>query len=83
MDTEVHRKRAYDPSYYCWVEPAAGGGYDVFCLGSAHLYPQGAVHEKGLAFDANAIPAMPLNPHLERPVAPSWHEPALLCHETY
>ena len=67
MDTQAHRKRADDPSYHYWVEPATGGGCNVFCVGSAHLDPQSAAHEKRFAFDANAISAMPLNPHLKRP----------------
>ena len=59
----------YDPDDYYWVEPATVERYGVLYLGSADLYPQGAVNDRGLAFDANGLPRLPLNPHADRPNA--------------
>ena len=46
----------YDPLTYIWVEPPDSGSYGILCFGYENLYPQGGINEKGLAFDANALP---------------------------
>jgi hypothetical protein len=49
-----------DPLTYVWVEPPDAGKYGVLCFGFENLYPQGGINEKGLAFDANALPIVPV-----------------------
>jgi hypothetical protein len=46
----------FDPETYYWVIPSDLDGYGVLCFGYRNLYPQGGINEKGLAFDANALP---------------------------
>lgn len=47
-----------NPLTYCWVEPPGTDKYGVLCFGFDNLYPQGGINEKGLAFDANALPVI-------------------------
>lgn len=56
-----------NPKTYYWVVPPRGADYGVVYLGFDNLWPQGGINEKGLAFDVNALPKAPLNPHPERP----------------
>jgi len=55
------------PVSYYWVEPSSDGKYGVVYFGFGNFWPQGGVNEKGLAFDVNALPRSPLNPHPEKP----------------
>jgi penicillin V acylase-like amidase (Ntn superfamily) len=48
----------HDPETYYWVIPSDEDGYGVLCFGYGNLYPQGGINEKGLAFDANALPRL-------------------------
>jgi len=45
-----------NPLTYYWVTPSNQDNYGVLCFGFDNLYPQGGINEKGLAFDANALP---------------------------
>jgi hypothetical protein len=51
-------------SYY-WVEPGDSSRYGVIWIGTPDN-PQQGVNEKGLAYDANGLPRMDVNPHSER-----------------
>jgi hypothetical protein len=51
-------------SYY-WVEPGNSTKYGVIWIGIPDN-PQQGVNEKGLAYDANGLPRMDVNPHSER-----------------
>jgi pimeloyl-ACP methyl ester carboxylesterase len=55
------------PKTYYWVEPAGENTYGGVFLGFDNFFPQGGINEKGLAFDFNALPEAPLNPHNELP----------------
>jgi hypothetical protein len=60
-----------NPNTYLWVVPPSKGTYGGVYLGYRHGRPQGGVNEKGLAFDALALPEARLNPHPELPPRPS------------
>lgn len=49
-----------NPLTYVWVEPPGDGKYGVLCVGFDDLGPQGGINEKGLAFDGNALPYIPI-----------------------
>ncbi len=51
-------------SYY-WVEPGDSSRYGVIWIGTPDN-PQQGVNEKGLAYDANGLPRVDVNPHSER-----------------
>jgi hypothetical protein len=55
-----------NPLTYIWVEPAGDGKYGVLCVGFDDLGPQGGINEKGLAFDGNALPYIPIKTYPER-----------------
>jgi len=55
-----------NPLTYIWVEPAGDGKYGVLCVGFDDLGPQGGINEKGLAFDGNALPSIPIKTYPER-----------------
>lgn len=55
------------PVSYYWVEPSGHDKFGVVFFGFGNFWPQGGVNEKGLAFDVNALPRTPLNPHPEKP----------------
>lgn len=59
----------HDPETYYWVIPSDEDGYGVLCFGYGNLYPQGGINERGLAFDANALPrvAVKANPEGLKP----------------
>ena len=52
---------------YYWVKPSTEGKYGGVYLGFDNFFPQGGVNEKGLAYDFNALPKAPLNPHPDLP----------------
>ncbi|MBN1273264.1 MAG: hypothetical protein JXB26_13435 [Candidatus Aminicenantes bacterium] len=54
------------PKTYYWAEPSREKTYGAVFLGFDNFIPQGGVNEKGLAFDYNALPEVPMNLHPER-----------------
>jgi hypothetical protein len=56
-----------NPNTYLWVVPSSDDGYGGVYLGYQFGKPQGGINEKGLAFDALALPITALNPHPELP----------------
>jgi hypothetical protein len=59
-------------SYY-WVEKGDSAKYGVIWIGTPDN-PQQGVNEKGLAYDANGLPRVDVNPHTERiPVPGEYH----------
>jgi hypothetical protein len=58
-------------SYY-WVDPGGATGYGAIWVGTRDNVQQG-VNEVGLAYDANGLPRVDVNPHAERaPVSGSY-----------
>jgi hypothetical protein len=55
-----------NPLTYVWVEPPGDGKYGVLCVGYDDFGPQGGINEKGLAFDGNALPYIPVKTHPDR-----------------
>jgi len=53
------------PDSYYWVDPGGAQGYGAIWVGTPDNVFQG-VNEKGLAYDANGLPRVDVNPHLER-----------------
>ncbi len=62
-----------DPATFYWVEPHNQDSYGGLYFGFDDLLPQGGMNEKGLVFDANALPDTALNPHPERGSPPAEH----------
>jgi len=60
-----------NPKTYYWVEPRSEGNYGGVYFGFDDFIPQGGINEKGLSYDANALPGARLNPHPELPTSPS------------
>jgi len=56
-----------NPNTYYWVVPPTNEDYGVVYFGFDNFWPQGGINEKGLAYDVNALPKSPLNPHPELP----------------
>ena len=56
-----------NPNTYIWTVPSSDNGYGGLYLGYQFGKPQGGINEKGLAFDALALPETVLNPHPELP----------------
>jgi hypothetical protein len=54
-----------NPDSYYWVDPGGSGGYGSIWIGFFDNVQQG-VNEKGLAYDANGLPRVNVNPHRER-----------------
>jgi hypothetical protein len=54
-----------NPDSYYWVDPGGAQGYGAIWVGTPDNVQQG-VNEKGLAYDANGLPRVDVNPHLER-----------------
>jgi hypothetical protein len=54
-----------NPDSYYWVEPGDSSKYGVIWIGTTDN-PQQGVNEKGLAYDANGLPRVDVNPHKER-----------------
>jgi hypothetical protein len=54
-----------NPDSYYWVDPGGAQGYGAIWVGEPDNVQQG-VNEKGLAYDANGLPRVDVNPHPER-----------------
>jgi len=54
-----------NPDSYYWVDPGNAGNYGAIWIGTRDDVQQG-VNEMGLAYDANGLPRVDTNPHLER-----------------
>lgn len=54
-----------NPDQYYWVDPGDEKNYGAIWIGYPDNVQQG-VNEKGLAYDANGLPRVDVNPHLER-----------------
>jgi membrane protease YdiL (CAAX protease family) len=54
-----------NPDSYYWVDPGGAKGYGAIWIGTPDNVQQG-VNEKGLAYDANGLPRVDVNPHSER-----------------
>jgi hypothetical protein len=54
-----------NPDQYYWVEPGDSSKYGVIWIGTPDN-PQQGINEKGLAYDANGLPRVDINPHKER-----------------
>ncbi len=71
-----------NPDSYYWVDPGDSSRYGVIWIGAPDNVQQG-VNEKGLAYDANGLPRVDVNPHSERiPVSGDYSiYPILIMHE--
>ena len=71
-----------NPDSYYWVDPGGAQGYGAIWVGKPDNVQQG-VNEKGLAYDANGLPRVDVNPHLERePVSGGYSSyPIHILHE--
>jgi hypothetical protein len=58
-----------NPDSYYWVDPGDDERYGVIWIGTPDNVQQG-VNEKGLAYDANGLPRVDVNPHPERKPIP-------------
>lgn len=65
----------YRPKTYLWTEPATDDSYGCLYLGFKDYSHQGGINEKGLCFDANALPPSKLNPHQELASPPNYDPP--------
>jgi hypothetical protein len=63
-----------DPKTYYWTEPASDENFGAVYLGFENYSYQGGINEKGLCFDANALPDSKINPHTEL-TPPPLHQP--------
>ncbi|HUV01686.1 MAG TPA: hypothetical protein VMW32_12045 [Bacteroidales bacterium] len=54
-----------NPDSYYWVDPGDSANYGVIWIGTPDNVQQG-VSEKGLAYDANGLPKVDVNPHNEQ-----------------
>lgn len=54
-----------NPDSYYWVDRGGATGYGAIWIGTPDNVQQG-VNEKGLAYDANGLPRVDVNPHRER-----------------
>jgi len=54
-----------EPDSYYWVDPGQAGAYGSIWIGTPDNVQQG-VNEMGLAYDANGLPRIDVNPHPER-----------------
>jgi hypothetical protein len=71
-----------NPDSYYWVDPGDSTNYGVIWIGEPDNVQQG-VNEKGLAYDANGLPRVDVNPHSERiPVSGGYSDyPIQIMHE--
>lgn len=71
-----------NPDSYYWVDPGDSSRYGAIWIGTPDNVQQG-VNEKGLAYDANGLPTVNVNPHTERiPVTGSYSiYPIRILHE--
>jgi len=65
----------YKPKTYLWTEPATDENYGCVYLGFKDYSHQGGINEKGLCFDANALPESRINPHSELIPPPHYKSP--------
>ncbi len=65
----------YKPKTYLWTEPANDEDYGCIYLGFKDYSHQGGINEKGLCFDANALPKSKINPHSELSIPPFYKPP--------
>lgn len=61
-----------NPNTYIWFELPKEGKYGGVYLGFDNFFPQGGMNEKGLCYDANALPKMTLNDHPELQHSQEW-----------
>ena len=54
-----------NPETYIWTVPSSKESFGGIYFGYKYGRPQGGINEKGLAFDALALPEVPINPHPE------------------
>ena len=54
-----------NPDSYYWVDPGGAPGYGTIWIGTPDNVQQG-VNARGLAYDANGLPRVDVNPHLDR-----------------
>jgi hypothetical protein len=67
-----------NPDSYYWVEPGDSSKFGVVWIGTPDN-PQQGVNEEGLAYDANGLPRVEVNPHKERiPVPGGYHNYCML-----
>jgi hypothetical protein len=71
-----------NPDSYYWVDQGNGMNYGAIWIGTPDNVQQG-VNEKGLAYDANGLPRVDTNPHLDRiPVSGGYSAyPIRILHE--
>ena len=71
-----------NPDSYYWVDPGDAQNYGAIWIGQPDNVQQG-VNEQGLAYDANGLPRVDVNPHSERiPVSGSYTSyPIHILHE--
>ena len=71
-----------DPDSYYWVDQGDAENYGVIWIGMPDNVRQG-VNVKGLAYDANGLPRVDVNPHLEREPVPGDYNiyPLRILHE--
>lgn len=60
---------------YYWTEPANSENYGCLYLGFENYSHQGGINEKGLCFDANALPSAKINLHPELVTTPFYEPP--------
>ena len=65
----------YLPKTYLWTDPATDSNYGCIFIGFKDYSHQGGINEKGLCFDANALPGSKINPHPELEPAPFYEPP--------
>jgi hypothetical protein len=65
----------YQPNTYLWTEPATKGNYGAIYVGFEEHAHQGGINEKGLCFDANALPASGIRLHEELAPPPMYDAP--------
>jgi hypothetical protein len=62
-----------EPDSYYWVQPGDSSRYGVIWIGTPDN-PQQGMNEKYLAYDANGLPRVDVNPHTEKiPVPGQYH----------
>lgn len=64
----------YKPKTYLWTDPATEENYGCVYLGFKDYSHQGGINEKGLCFDANALPDSRINLHSEL-ISPPHYKP--------
>ncbi|WP_025743302.1 carcinine hydrolase/isopenicillin-N N-acyltransferase family protein [Aquimarina pacifica] len=65
----------YKTKTYLWTDPATDQNYGCIYLGFKDYSHQGGINEKGLCFDANALPESRINLYAELIPAPHYKPP--------